>query len=41
VPVQATVEPNGSGPESAGAYRTLARLSDLLQVLDTPEAQLE
>ncbi len=31
----------GVGPEHEGAYQTLSRLSDLLQVMDTPEAEPE
>ena len=31
----------GVEPEHEGAYQTLSRLSDLLQVLDMPEAEPE
>src|SRR5215218_2523211 len=37
VPLQRTVEVVGSEPGAASGVQTLARLSDLLEVLDTPE----
>jgi putative hydrolase of the HAD superfamily len=39
VPAPTTAEAVGSGPAAESGYRTLARLRDLLQVLDTPEGE--
>jgi putative hydrolase of the HAD superfamily len=41
VPYGAASEPEmvGGGPEHEGAYQTLSRLSDLMRVIDTPEAE--
>ena len=39
VPAPTTAEAVGSGPAAESGYRTLARLSELLQVLDTPEGE--
>ena len=39
VPLQRTVEVVGSEPGAARGFQTLARLSDLLGVLDTPDVE--
>ena len=39
VPLQTAVEVVGNEPGAASGFQTLARLSDLLQMLDTPDAE--